>query len=311
MISFGVERIWVLILFTCLGWLILWWIHLRVRKLISNMKRELDFKGETRWRNVYRLVLLSRFFLVLCLGLLLSNPYVLRVQTVDLTPDKIDLQEIHGLNLILLLDVSKSMGYGPRFEISMELVQDLLAELGPNVTVNLVKFSGSAELVYSGNSTGAVEALKSLSPNESYTSIGDAILSSLYLARSSGLPASIVLISDGGNNGGSDPIEAAKTLANWNYSIISIQVGSGPRADPKLMKEIAEETGGCFFRVDQISSQEILSLAKETARSAGYKALESSNRLSVEVTTKDYELAQNSLLSLLAILILLQILGGA
>ncbi len=311
MIDFGVDNLWILLPFSFLGWILLLWLHSRVRKLISNMKEELDFKGITPWRNIYRLVLTSRFALVLCLALLLADPYFIKVQRVEITPDKIDPHKIGGLNVILLLDVSKSMGYGSRFEAARDFLKNFLGEFGSNVTISLVKFSGSTELVYAGNSSGAQDALKSLSPNESYTSIGDALLFALYLAKSSDIPSAIVLVSDGGNNGGSDPLDAAEALAKLNYSIISIQIGSGTRADPKLMKELARTTNGYFFRLDQASYEEISSLAKETARSAGYKALESSNKLSVEITLKDYKSAHQTLLAILGILILLQILGGA
>jgi len=309
--SFGVDRVWILLLFSCLGWALLLLLSLKVRKLVSNMKKELDFRGTTAWRNFYRLVLISRFAFVLCLALLLADPYFVKVQTMETTPDKISLQNIQGLNVILLLDVSKSMKYGSRFEVARDFLHNFLSEFGANVTISLVKFYGSAELVYSGNVSGAKEALRQISPNESYTSVGDALLFAFYLARTSGIPSSIVLVSDGGNNGGSDPLEAAKALAEWNYSIISVQIGTGPRANPKLMKEIAESTNGQFFRLEQASIEEISSLAKESARSASYKALESSNKLSVEVSMKDYKSAHKVLLTCLGILILLQILGGA
>ncbi len=311
MTRIGVDRFWVLPLISFLGWSLLIWLHLKVRGLLNIMKRELDFRGETPWRNLYRLLFISRIAFVLCLALLLADPYYVRVQTIEITPDKIDPRQLQGLNVILLLDVSKSMGYGPRFDLARGFLDSLMEEFGSNVTISLVKFSGSAELIYSGEPEGVKPLIKTLVPNESYTSIGDALLFALYIARTSNIPSAIILVSDGGNNGGSDPIDSAKTLAESNLSIISVQVGSGARADPKLMDEIAKETNGHFFRLEEASYEEIASLAKETARSASYKALESSSKLSLEVEMKDYESAQRTLALILVILVLIQILGGA
>ncbi|HIE24034.1 MAG TPA: VWA domain-containing protein [Candidatus Korarchaeota archaeon] len=311
MTRIGVDRFWVLPLASLLGWSLLIWLHLKVRGILAIMKRELDFGGESPWRNLYRLVFISRLVFVFCLALLLADPYYVRVQTIEITPDKIDPKQIQGLNVILLLDVSKSMGYGSRFDAVRDFLDNLVEEFGSNTTITLVKFSGSADLIYSGEPEGVKSLLKSLAPNESYTSIGDALLFALYLAKTSNIPSTIIFISDGGNNGGSDPIDAAKTLAKSNLSTISVQVGSGARADPKLMNEIAKETNGHFFRLDQASYEEIISLAKETARSASYKALESSNKLSVDVELKDYESVHRTLLLIIGMLVLLQILGGA
>jgi Ca-activated chloride channel family protein len=72
----------------------------------------------------------------------------------------------------------------------------------------------------------------------------------------------IILLTDGINNAGQyDPLEAAKLAAEWGIKIYTIGIGSqtqqrsifslmGPSLDERLLKRIADETGGFYARAD-------------------------------------------------------------
>lgn len=71
----------------------------------------------------------------------------------------------------------------------------------------------------------------------------------------------IVLLTDGANNMGSNPMEAAKLAAEWGIKIYTIGIGSevqqrgifammGSQLDERLLSQIAKETGGFYARAD-------------------------------------------------------------
>lgn len=136
-------------------------------------------------------------------------------------------------------------------------------------------------------------------------------MTALAIASSSGRPSAVVLISDGGNNGGTDPIEAAKRLREAGIPLLVVQVGRGASADPALSADIAESAGGEFRWVGEFDESALRSLAAEAAREAKYEALRAAGRAYVEVEVSDPRTPRDILSAASAVLLLLAIAGGA
>jgi Ca-activated chloride channel family protein len=99
----------------------------------------------------------------------------------------------------------------------------------------------------------------------------------------------IILLTDGINNAGQyQPLEAAKMAAEWGIKIYTIGIGSpssgqggffammGPSLDERLLKQIAELTGGFYARAD--NAEQLAEIYKKI------DALEKSEIKSVEYT---------------------------
>ena len=292
------------------------YIYYRARERVVSLARALGPpKRGPAWK-LFTASVVARALLVLLISLLLARPYVTRTSSVELTPDSPLLSRAEA-EIVILIDASKSMSYelglspGRRIDATLSVVGELLRELGPNDTVALVAFAGNVETIYEGPPEGALEALAAIEANRSYTSIGDALVYTLARYRASTKPAAVILLSDGGNNGGSDPLESASLLRDAGLPLLAVQVGSGASADPRLMERVAEEAGGEFRVLGELDPSVASSLAGELAREAKYGALEAAGRLHVEVEVRDYEGPRNVISILAAVALAIALAGGA
>jgi len=315
MTSLGLERPWALAV-APLAMLLLLALARRALGLARSIESSMDSAGRPRGRGLLTASLAARAALAVTLALLAAGPYVTAVERVPVTPDSPLLARAEA-QLVLLVDVSRSMGYslGPggeaRIEAAEEVVRGILQSLSPGDLVTLVAFAGDAEVLYSGPAGEAAQVLEGLSADRNYTSVGDALVTALAIASSSGRPSAVVLISDGGNNGGTDPIEAAKRLREAGIPLLVVQVGRGASADPALSADIAESAGGEFRWVGEFDESTLKSLAAEAAREAKYEALRAAGRAYVEVEVSDPRTPRDLLSAASAVLLLLAIAGGA
>ena len=123
--------------------------------------------------------------------------------------------------------------------------------------MSLVSFSTTALIeqqlvkMTNGNKSIIKNKIYALTPNGN-TAIGDAItLAKNELTSTRAIPNSIrfeVLLSDGQNNTGSNPITAAQSAKDNNIKIYTI--GFGSDADHDTLNDIAELTGGKYYRAD-------------------------------------------------------------
>jgi len=279
--------------------------------VLSAALRHLGSCRVSRWRLVYRAAVVSRVVASASLALLLASPYVEGTRVIEVGPDSQLLAE-QGVLYVLVVDVSRSMSYGSpsRLSRALELLDSLLRQLSSGDRVAVVAFAGEAELLYAGNASGAREALGRLAADRKYTSIGDALLSGLNAARAMGLPAAAVLVSDGGNNGGSDPVEAAREALNAGVPVSAVYVGGGVSSNLSLMRNIAEAGGGRLYYAT-VSHEALASLAAEAAREVKYTALVASGRAEVEVPYRDYDRPAEALLGILAVSLAVSMLVGA
>ena len=258
---------------------------------VSSVK---SFAGLSSWKTMLRhlpflLRLLSIAFIIAALA---------RPQT------KTDEQQAEGdgLDIVLCIDVSGSMtaqDFIPnRMEAAKKVAQDFIdSRLTDRIAI--VIFSGESFTQCPLTTDRAV--LKSAVENirngllEDGTAIGDGLATSVDRLRSSKSKSKVVvLLTDGENNGGLiGPTNAKEIAKAFHVKVYTVGVGTEGYApfpvrtemgvvmqqqkvtiDEKLLKEIAVETGGKYFR------------AKDNASLASiYKEIDGLEKSKVEIST--------------------------
>jgi Ca-activated chloride channel homolog len=192
--------------------------------------------------------------------------------------------------IVLALDVSRSMrtdDISPnRFEAAREAVREFVRGLPEEARVGLVVFAGYANRVVpiTDDHESVIQAVDLLSMGRG-TAIGEAMLESLEAfptleeREAFGDPerlATIILLSDGRNRNGIDPLEALEQVKAQRVTVHTIGVGN-PNANfmpgsegfsgfnEADLRTIAEETGGQFVFADSAS---VLSEAYQDFRRA-------------------------------------------
>ena len=190
-----------------------------------------------------------------------------------------------GVDIVVLLDVSGTMAaedFQPRNRI--EVAKDVVAEFVKRRTrdrVGLVIFAGRS-LTKSPPTTDTAVLLRLLDDVRldalpDGTAIGSGLATALTrLRRSQARSRVVVLVTDGDNNAGEiDPATAADMAKAMDVRVYTILVGRGGRVplpvrardpftgavvtqtvmadvkvNPELLKQIADRTGGEFFRAE-------------------------------------------------------------
>jgi Ca-activated chloride channel homolog len=203
--------------------------------------------------------------------------------------------------VILAMDTSGSMratDVAPsRLVAARSAAESFLDELPERFRVGLISFSSQAQVLAPptderalvGQTLGSLEA-------EGGTAIGEAILRSVELALAGttdggehsgdGPPVSILLLSDGANSAGPEPLEAAPEAQAARIPIYTIALGtpsgtieetdpSGAARtlsvppDPETLAQVAEMTDGHFF--DAPSEDDLRAVYEEIGSQVGFE----------------------------------------
>jgi Ca-activated chloride channel homolog len=194
--------------------------------------------------------------------------------------------------VVLAFDVSNSMlatDIQPtRIAAAKDAARAFVKAQPDNIDIGIVAFGDGALItqVPTNTKTDALAAIDRLTPSGS-TSLGQGILAAMsaIVGRPVALPAegtppdtqpgdagyfgssTIVLLSDGENTGGPDPLAAAELAANAGVHISTIGVGSpdggvievdgfqiATALDEKMLTDIATSTGGSYFPAQDAAS---------------------------------------------------------
>ena len=182
--------------------------------------------------------------------------------------------------IVLALDVSRSMEATDiepsRFEAARAALRTFVSELPEGARVGLVTFAGYATTVVplTDDHERLLESVKFLNLGRG-TAIGEALLESLgtlpsletrqNLEDDPSSLATIILLSDGRNRNGVDPLEAVAEVQRQQVKVYTIGVGTSSagsvpglpgqfggagRFDETTLRTIAETTGGSYVFVD-------------------------------------------------------------
>ena len=260
---------WFFALFAVLPLLIYFYLRPPVRMqgsmLVSGVKA---FGNGRTWRTLLRHILfIFRMLAISCIIIALARPQ---------TGSEQQLTSGEGIDIVFCLDISGSMlaqDFSPnRMEAAKQVVSEFI-DNRPTDRMGLVIFSGESFTMCPLTTDHAV--LKSQLYNvqsgllEDGTAIGSGLATGVERLRSSVSKSKvIILLTDGENNGGLvDPNSAKEIAKSYGVRVYTVGVGTEGFApvpvqtssgvimqrekvsiDEKLLTQIANETGGKYFR---------------------------------------------------------------
>lgn len=225
-------------------------------------------------------------FVIRLLALALLITALARPRTVD---ESTRTKTTRGIDIVISIDVSASMlarDLRPnRLEALKEVASQFILER-PNDRIGLVEYAGESYTrtpITSDKSIvlSSLEDIKYNSIIEGGTAIGMGLATSVNRLKDSKAKSKvIILMTDGVNNAGFiDPVTASELAVEFGIKVYTIGLGTNGTAlspialrpdggfqygnikveiDEKLLEEIAEKTGGLYFRAtDNQSLEEI------------------------------------------------------
>lgn len=274
--------------------LIVWYILTNNRRTASLQISTTAAKGLGSWKVSFRHVLfVLRMVALAFLITALANPQ---------TKNEEKNTEGEGIDIILCMDVSGSMSAQDlrpnRLEAAKSVAIDFINRR-PTDRIGVVIFSGESftQCPLTTDKNVLISAVQNIRFGllEDGTAIGSGLSTSVDRIRNSKTKSKIViLLTDGENNGGLIDPKTAKEIAKaFGIKVYTIGVGTDGFApqpeqtplgvqirtvkvsiDEKLMKEIAEQTGGKYFR------------AKDNDGLSGiYTTIDELEKSKVEITT--------------------------
>jgi len=202
--------------------------------------------------------------------------------------------------IILSIDVSGSMRSQDiqpnRLGAAQTAAKAFIATVPPTVRVGLVTFAGYAALIVPPGTDRArlVDAIDHLNYARR-TAIGEGLLEAVAALPGrvrplpdGSLPASppggrppgvVILLSDGRNNAGTDPMAAAVIARQQEVTVYTVGVGSpanagtawtiGGSLDEETLQAMARETGGTYYHAS--TSQGLRAAFRRLARTVGWE----------------------------------------
>jgi Ca-activated chloride channel family protein len=292
-ITFGQP--WFLLLLTVIPVLIWWYVTKNSRRQGSIIISDVSAKGLSSWKTGFR----HLPFVLRLLAIVFVVAAIARPQTMFEEQNA----EGEGVDIVLCIDVSGSM-------TAQDLTPNRL-EAAKNVAIDFVNkrlTDRIAVVIFSGESftqcplttdhAVLISAIENIRNGllEDGTAIGSGLGTSVDRLRTSKSKSKVViLLTDGENNGGLIDPQTAKEIAKaFQVKVYTIGVGTDGYApqpvntpmgvvmqqgkvsiDEKLLKQIAGETGGKYFR------------AKDNAGLTGiYDEINSLEKSKVEISTR-------------------------
>ncbi|MCS7243375.1 MAG: VWA domain-containing protein [Candidatus Calescibacterium sp.] len=181
---------------------------------------------------------------------------------------------VSGYAVGIIVDISGSMMatdfFPSRIVVAKDVAKVFINKLRGNFEACLVTFNNNVFVNQSLTSSkeDLLLALAKVDANYGGTAIGDAIMTTLAVLEGSNMPHKvIVLLTDGENNYGIDPIQAAQKARDKKIPIYCIGMGTAAgtyipgipypvRIDEASLREIARITGGEYYWGSSTSSLE-------------------------------------------------------
>ena len=244
-------------------------------------------------------------FILLCIAI--SSPIVV---------DKFDPLNRYGKDIVLAIDASGSMNSSgfdfedevsnkerlTRFEITKLIASEFIKKrVSDNVGIVLYGDFAFIASPITYEKEIVVDMLSYLTNGMAgqNTAIGDSIAMSVRAFKHSKAKTKIIiLLTDGEHNSGDmSPKDAIQLAQDKNIKIYTIGLGNEGEADEELLKKIAKESGGEFFRAE--SAKELKKVYEDI------DTMESSKIKSREYLLKDYYYSLFLILALALLLFLL------
>ncbi|PIE48516.1 MAG: aerotolerance regulator BatA [Flavobacteriales bacterium] len=262
---------------------VIWWFYSKRHTASARLKISdtNGFKTETSWKTKGRYIL--PFLRLLALSFLivaLARPVNRSVNTKTKTS--------RGIDIVMAIDISASMlaeDLRPNRLKALKLVAERFVNQRPNDRIGIVAYAGESysKTPITSDKDVVIRTIKDLEWGEleGGTAIGMGLGSAINRIKNSKAKSKvIILLTDGVNNSGFiDPITASKMAQELGIKVYTIGIGTngmarfpvGRRAngslifqrqpveiDEALLKQVAKNTGGLYFRATSNSKlQEI------------------------------------------------------
>lgn len=213
--------------------------------------------------------------------IVLSQPVIYTSEkiTINNLQDMVKYSSKLPLQYIILIDVSPSMHRGepPLLETAVDIAKIIISNIRDNGTVILSVFGGHVKQLYVGPPFNASEIIDKVKNYDiEYTSIGDAIGYAVSCARASSLPSVAVIITDGANNYGPDPLKSYLYANMSRLPILFVRIDSDPRAN-KLFAELAKH-GAHILLAEGFEPRHLEPVVKNVMQQLKYIALVESGK---------------------------------
>jgi Ca-activated chloride channel family protein len=262
------DQPWFLILFVLLPVIIVWYAVKNNKQQGAIIISDASAKGLYSWKNSFRhLPFVLRLLALSCIIIALARPQ---------TRFELQQTEGEGIDIILCLDVSGSMTAQDFEPNRLEAAKNVAADFVNRRTsdrIGVVIFAGESftQCPVTTDHRVLLAAIENIHNGllEDGTAIGSGLGTSVDRLRTSKSKTKvIILLTDGENNGGLiDPKTAKEIAKTFGIKVYTIGVGTDGYApqpvntplgvqmqsqkvtiDEKLLTEIANETGGRYFR---------------------------------------------------------------
>ena len=227
-----------------------------------------------KWQTVRRVVNITNIGMkvgvIVALSLLLAVPYF--PITIEVPIEELSEEQLaqSSVTVMLLMDVSYSMNYSDlktsRLQVAKQMANLLVDNMGSADLTGFLSFAG--KIYDKALPTLDRSSITNMIDNQtlhSSTAIGTALETTLgVLERYQGGKA-IVLFSDGKNNMGiMNLTSVAETAAAMEIPVYTVFVGTYGigEADPVVLEEISNMTGGKFY---EVKSEEMKALLTEVS----------------------------------------------
>jgi Ca-activated chloride channel homolog len=275
--------------------MILWYVRKNNKRQSAIIISDTSARGLSSWKtSVRHLPFVFRLLAIICIIAALARPQTMFEE---------QNAEGEGVDIVLCIDVSGSMTAQDlkpnRLEAAKNVAIDFVNRR-PTDRIGIVIFSGESftQCPLTTDKRVLVSAIENIRNGllEDGTAIGSGLGTSVDRLRSSKSASKVViLLTDGENNGGLIDPQTAKEIAKaFLVKVYTIGVGTDGYApqpqntplgvvmanskvsiDEKLLKEIARETGGSYFR------------AKDNEGLTGiYEEIDKLERSKVEITSR-------------------------
>ncbi len=251
-------------------------------------------------------LLVCKLLIPLLIILILAKPVIVYNERIPINVETDVLKYNNKLPVehIVLLDISKSMSYmegaSTRLDLAKDFIKKYLENLGSKDSVSIVLFSGNVTLYCRGYASDCINNVSSIEGFEKYTAIGDAVTYAVGRSKASGTPSVIVVVSDGANNYGSNPVNAIIDANESKAPVVFIRVGLDPRANGLVSR--LRDHGFKVYSINDFSYNIINETIQKIVSYTKYTALKCSNQAYVNVQRYSYLLV-NILLAIVFVII--------
>jgi Ca-activated chloride channel homolog len=262
------EFFWLLLLLPCM----IFWYVLKHKKQTAHLSISSvqGFQKNTVWSTLKHSLFVLRMAAVVLVVLALARP-----QTVDVSSKT---KTTRGIDIVMAIDVSASMLAKDLKPNRLEALKNVASDFikgRPNDRIGLVEYAGESytKTPITSDKSIVLQSLREIKYNTVITggtAIGMGLATSVNRIKDSKAKSKIIiLLTDGVNNAGFiDPQTASELAVEYGIKTYTIGLGTNGMAlspvairngvfqygkiqveiDEELLKEIAEVTGGKYFR---------------------------------------------------------------